>query len=110
MAADVNRTIRLRKRPSGRIDDEVFELVDDRVPEPGEGQALVRNLFLSLDPTNRIWISQDSYLPAVAIGEVMRGSGVGRVVSSNAEGFEEGALVTGLLGWQDYALIGGDGG
>jgi NADPH-dependent curcumin reductase CurA len=105
--AEVNRQIKLRKRPSGKIDDKVFELVEDRVPEPSEGQALVRNRYLSLDPTNRVWASQDSYLPAVEIGEVMRGTAVGEVVASKADGYSEGDIVTGLLGWQDFALVGG---
>lgn len=103
---EVNRRIRLRKRPSGTFESDVFELVEEPLPEVGPGQALVRNLFLSLDPTNRVWARQDSYLPAVKIGDVMRGSAIGEVVASNAEGFATGDLVTGLLGWQDYALIG----
>jgi NADPH-dependent curcumin reductase CurA len=107
MNAEVNRRIRLRSRPEGRIDGSTFELVQEEVPEPAAGQALVRNLYLSIDPTNRVWIRDEpSYLPPVAIGEVMRSGGVGRVVSSSNEGFAEGDLVTGLLGWQDYALVG----
>ena len=107
MRDDVNRTIKLRSRPVGEIDDSVFELSEEEVPEPGEGQALVRNLCLSLDPTNRVWISDTpSYLPPVGIGDVMRGLGVGRVVSSKSDDYAEGSLVSGLLGWQDYALVG----
>ena len=91
MRDDVNRTIKLRSRPVGEIDDSVFELSEEEVPEPGEGQALVRNLCLSLDPTNRVWISDTpSYLPPVGIGDVMRGLGVGRVVSSKSPAAEAG--------------------
>ena len=107
MSTDVNRRIRLRARPEGRIDDTTFELVEEAVPEPGDGQALIRNLFLSIDPTNRVWIREEpSYLPPVEIGEVMRSGGIGRVVASKNDGFPVGSLVTGLLGWQDYVLAG----
>jgi NADPH-dependent curcumin reductase CurA len=107
MANDVNRRLLLRKRPSGLVGEDVFELVEEPKPSAGEGQAVVRNLYLSLDPTNRVWMSQDSYLPKVEIGAVMRGTGIGEVVESNADGYSAGDLVTGLLGWQDYAVIGG---
>jgi NADPH-dependent curcumin reductase CurA len=107
MSTEVNRRIRLRSRPEGRIDDSTFELVEESVPEPAAGQALVRNLYLSVDPTNRVWIREEpSYLPPVGIGDVMRSGGIGRVVASNNDSFPEGSLVTGLLGWQDYVLVG----
>lgn len=107
MSTEVNRRIRLRSRPAGRIDDTTFELVNEEVPVPGAGQALVRNLYLSIDPTNRVWIREEpSYLEPVAIGDVMRSGGIGRVVASSNDGFTEGDLVTGLLGWQDYVLVG----
>jgi NADPH-dependent curcumin reductase len=107
MSERVNRRIRLRSRPAGRIDDSTFELTEEEVPAPGDGQALIENLYISVDPTNRVWIRDEpSYLPPVAIGDVMRSGGIGRVVSSNNDGFAEGDLVTGLLGWQDYALVG----
>jgi NADPH-dependent curcumin reductase CurA len=100
-----NRRIRLRHRPEGRIDDSTFELVEEQVPEAGDGEALIRNLFLSIDPTNRVWISETpSYLPPVPIGDVMRAGGVGRVVASNTDKFAKGDLVTGLTGWQDYVV------
>jgi NADPH-dependent curcumin reductase CurA len=107
MSTEVNRRIRLRSRPEGRIDSSTFEVVEEGVPEPAAGQALIRNLYLSIDPTNRVWIREEpSYLPPVGIGDVMRSGGIGRVVASNNEGFPEGSLVTGLLGWQDYVLAG----
>jgi NADPH-dependent curcumin reductase CurA len=100
-----NRTLRLRQRPEGRIDDSTFELVEEPVPEIGAGEALVRTLYLSIDPTNRAWIGETpTYLPPVGIGEVMRAGGVGRVISSNTEKYAEGDLVNGLTGWQDYVV------
>jgi NADPH-dependent curcumin reductase CurA len=108
--ASTNRQTCLRERPDGRIDELTFETVEEAVPDPGPGQALVRNLYLSVDPTNRAWIGEEpTYLPPVAIGEVMRSVGLGRVVSSNSNAYPEGALVTGLVGWQEYTLAGGEG-
>jgi NADPH-dependent curcumin reductase CurA len=78
------------------------------VPEPGEGEVLVRVLYLSFDPAMRGWMEdRPSYLPPVALGAPMRGGGVGRVVASRHAGFAPGDLVQGLFGWQDYALANG---
>ena len=107
MADDVNRRYLLRERPNGRIGDKTFELVEEPVPEARSGQALVRNLYVSVDPTNRAWIGEEpTYLPPVGIGEVMRSIGLGRVVSSDDPTYPEGSLVTGLVGWQDYVVTG----
>ena len=107
MADDVNRRYLLRERPNGRIGDKTFELVEEPVPEARSGQALVRNLYVSVDPTNRAWIGEEpTYLPPVGIGEVMRSVGLGRVVSSDDPTYPEGSLVTGLVGWQDYVVTG----
>lgn len=108
--ATANSQIRLRRRPDGRVDEHTFESVQEAVPEPGPGQALVQNLYLSIDPTNRAWIGEEpTYLPPVGIGEVMRCVGLGRVVESNSDDYPEGTLVTGLVGWQEYILTGGEG-
>jgi NADPH-dependent curcumin reductase CurA len=101
---DSNRQLRLKERPTGRVGQQNFDLVEEPVPEIGEGEALVRTHWISLDPTNRVWMSQDTYLPMVAIGEVMRAAGVGQVVASRHERYPEGAWVTGLTGWQDYVV------
>jgi NADPH-dependent curcumin reductase CurA len=102
---DVNRRFLLRERPAGRIDDRTFELVEEAVPEIGDGEALVRTRWISLDPTNRTWIGEiPTYLPPVAIGEVMRAGGLGEVVASNSPNYRVGQLVWGLTGWQDYLV------
>ena len=107
MADDVNRRYLLRERPDGRIDKSTFELVEEPVPEAKGGQALVQNLYLSVDPTNRAWIGEEpTYLPPVGIGDCMRSVGLGRVVSSGDPNYPEGSLVTGLVGWQDYVVTG----
>jgi hypothetical protein len=101
--ADLNRRFLLRERPSGRIGPETFELDEQPVPEIGEGEALVRVEWISLDPTNRAWINDvPTYLPPVGIGEVMRALGLGRVVASKSPSYEEGQLVQGLVGWQEW--------
>ena len=104
--SDVNRRFLLRERPSGRIDENTFEYVEAVLPEIGDGEALVKNEWISLDPTNRAWIGDaPTYLPPVAIGEVMRAGALARVVASNTPHYEVGQLVQGLLGWQDYAVV-----
>jgi NADPH-dependent curcumin reductase CurA len=101
----VNRAFRLRQRPVGRVTTDDLELVEEAVPAIGEGEALVRTRYLSLDPTNRIWMSDiRSYLPPVPLGDVMRGAGVGEVVESRRADLKPGALVSGMTGWQDYAV------
>src|SRR5690349_3129948 len=101
----VNRRFLLRERPVGRIDDRTFELVEEPVPVIGEGEALVRTRWISLDPANRAWLNDTpSYLPPVAIGDVMRASGVGEVVASNSPEYPVGGLVVGRTGWQEYAV------
>lgn len=97
-----NRRFALRQRPEGRIDEETFELVEEELPAIGDGEALVRTEWVSLDPTNRTWIDDmPGYLPPVQIGETMRALGLGRVVESKHPDYEEGQLVQGLTGWTE---------
>jgi NADPH-dependent curcumin reductase CurA len=104
--AAVNRRYLLQRRPAGDFDPAVLQRVVEPIPAPGPNQALVRNLYLSLDPSNRIWMSEsESYMPPVALGDVMRGVGIGEVIASNISKYPVGARVLGVIGWQDYALI-----
>ena len=103
--SDVNRRFLLRERPTGRIDDRTFALVEEAIPKIGDSEALVRNRWISLDPTNRAWIGETpTYLPPVAIGEVMRAGGLGEIVASNSPDYQVGQIVQGRTGWQDYAV------
>jgi hypothetical protein len=105
-----NQLWRLARRPHGEIGDDIFSWHEEPVPELADGEALVRSIYLSLDPTNRIWISDvEGYMPPVAIGEVMRGSGIGEVVASRNPRLAVGDVVQGLFGWQRYAVTNGDG-
>ncbi len=106
MAAMKNRQWLLARRPRGMVSTEDLTWVEDApVPVPGEGEVLVRNLWLSCDPTQRGWMAGDTYLPAVKIGEVVRSFAVGKVVESKHPKFKAGDLVQGLFGWQDYACV-----
>ncbi len=102
----MNRQWLLAERPTGAIEDRHFRLVTTAVPAlEADGEILVRNLYMSLDPTQRGWISHDTYLPAVAIGEVIRSGAAGRVEKSRSPDYAVGDLVMGLFGWQDYARV-----
>src|SRR5947209_10740623 len=100
-----NRLIRLRRRPIGTPAAEDFELVEEQVPEPGPGQALVRTCYLSVDPTTRVWLGErPGYMPPIPLGEVVRSIGVGQVIASDRDDLPEGALVFGFPGWQEYCV------
>lgn len=102
---DVNRRFLLRERPTGRIDANTFELTEQPIPEIADGEALVRVTWISLDPTNRMWITDvPTYLPPVGIGEVMRAGGIGEVVASRNANYSVGQIVQGLVGWQEYVV------
>ena len=105
VAARTNRRWLLARRPRGMVGPGDFELVEQPVPEIGEGEILVRNLYLSCDPTQRGWIGRDTYLPAVKIGEIMRSIAAGEVLESRDDRYEPGQLVQGMLGWQDFAVV-----
>jgi len=105
MSAPQNRQFKLAARPKGLVKASDFEYVETPVPEPAAGQVLVRNLYLSIDPTNRVWMTDmPQYMPPVQIGEVMRGLGIGQVIESKHPDFPVGTLVQGVIGWQDYLL------
>lgn len=110
MPATRNRQLLLKARPSGRIKPSDFELVESEVPTAGPNQAVGRVLYLSLDPTNRVWMTDvEQYMPPVGLGEVMRGAGIAKIIESNNPAYRVGDLVTGLVGWQDYAVSDGTG-
>lgn len=105
----INQQWRLKKRPVGALSKDDFAWHEVPSPELKAGEFRARHLYLSLDPTNRIWVNEeDSYLPAVGVGDVMRGSGIGIVEESRHDGFKVGDIVTGVLGWQTYPLLNGD--
>lgn len=94
---------RLRTRPQGRARGSDFEWTETKTPALSDGQILVRVVYLSLDPTNRVWMEPvDSYMPMLPLGSVMRGVTIGVVEASTHRGYSAGDLVQGLGGWQTY--------
>ncbi|MDQ1510351.1 MAG: hypothetical protein QOG50_2195 [Actinomycetota bacterium] len=105
----VSRKILLCRRPVDMFTEACFEVVEAPVPEPGDGEAVVKIEYLSLDPAMRGWVRDEpSYLPPVQLGDVMRSGAAGRIVASKNPSLPVGAAVMGLLGWQEHALIGGN--
>ena len=103
-----NLQVLLAHRPQGWVQESDFRIVEMPVPAIAEGQILVRNHYLSLDPYMRGRMSDaKSYARSVEIGAVMRGGTAGEVVRSNHPGFEIGDKVVGLLGWQLYGVSDG---
>jgi NADPH-dependent curcumin reductase len=102
-----NRQLRLQSRPKGLLAPGDLQLTESPVPELKDGQALAKIKYLSMDPTMRIWMAVDTYLPAVAIGEVMRAFGFAEIVESRHPDYKKGDRVTGLTGLQEYVIIDG---
>src|SRR5271167_24642 len=101
-----NRQVLLKRRPTGAPTTADFDLADAPIPDPGAGEALVRGIYLSLDPYMRGRISgARSYAKPVDIGAVMEGRVVGQVVRSRDPGFREGDYVYGGYGWQLYSAV-----
>ncbi len=100
-----NLQIRIVKLPEGKLEESHFEAHTSSVPEPSEGQVLVRSILLSQDAANRAWMQGATYREAVKAGDVMHGYALGEVVASRAPGFSEGDLVFGEVGWQQYAAL-----
>jgi NADPH-dependent curcumin reductase len=105
-----NRQVHLRARPEGIPQAHHFEIAAAPLPDVGEGQFLVRNLYLSVDPAMRGWVSAiANYSKPVEIGEVMRSRDVGEVIASRHADYRVGDKVVGWFGWQEYALSDGKG-
>lgn len=99
---------KLKSRPAGMVKPDDFEYVEDPVSEIGEGEFLIRNLYFAFEPAMRGWLNDvKSYVPPVQIGEVMRASTVGQIIESNHPDFPVGQLVSGMFGWQEYAISNG---
>ena len=105
-----NHLFRLAKRPVGEPKRDDFAFDVETVGEPGEGQLLIKTLYLSLDPAMRGWMNDArSYIAPVALGDVMRAGGIGTVVNSRHSKFQAGDSVSGMLNVQEYAVSDGKG-
>ncbi len=106
----VNRQITLATRPTGLPKESDFKLVESPVPEPNDGEFLVRMIYVSVDPYMRGRMNDvKSYTPPVKIGEVMGSGSVGQVSVSRNSQFDTGDYVEGFFGWQEYAISNGHG-
>src|SRR5271155_5490599 len=101
----INRQLRLEARPKGLLAPGDLQLAESPIPELEDGQALAKVKYLSIDPTMRVWMAVDSYLPAVRIGDVMRAGGLAEVIESRHAQFSKGDKVFGLTGMQEYIVI-----
>lgn len=102
----INRSVRLAARPTGIPQAGHFRIDSAAAPEPGPGEVRVRNVFLSVEPAMRGWVSAEAnYAEPVGIGEVMRAFAAGVVDRSNAPAVPVGTRVAGLFGWQDHAVV-----
>lgn len=106
-----NTSIHLVTRPTEGLSPDLFEIRHSPLPSLADGQLLIRQTYMSLDPAMLGWMSEDrgSYIPPVELGDVMRSSGLGEVIESRHPGFAVGDKVTGMFGWQAYALSDGKG-
>jgi NADPH-dependent curcumin reductase CurA len=101
----LNKSIHLIKRPEGLPQEEDFQLRENPVPELEDGQILVRQLYISLDPAMRGWMNEGkSYLPPVGLGDVMRAGSLGQIVASKNDKYQEGQWLSGAGGVQQYCI------
>jgi hypothetical protein len=104
-----NEGVVLRRRPVGLLRHGDVELVPLPVPEPPPGGIVVKTDLIGIDATVRSWLQAgEGYFPAVEIGEVVRSSGIGRVVATDSPNYREGDVVTALTGWQRYVALNDD--
>lgn len=105
-----SREIRLKRRPTGLPSAEDFELATVTLPEPGPGEMVVRNLYMSVDPYMRgRMVDRKSYVPPFALGETLNGGAVGQVVQANGGPFAVGDYVMHGLGWREAFISDGKG-
>jgi len=106
----MNKQIILAKRPTGLPAEDTWKLESNPIPEPAEGEVLIQNHYISLDPAMRGWMNDTkSYLPPVGIGEVMRAGCIGEVIQSNNHPqYKVGDILTGWGGVQQYICTNGD--
>ena len=111
MIANKNRQILFQQYPNGKPDEHTLKIVHGVTPEPGEGELLLRTLYLSVDPylRNRMNSANNFYLQSFQPGQVIVSSAIGQVVSSKHPSFFVGDLVEGMLEWRDYCLSDGSG-
>ncbi len=110
MDETISREVHLRKRPNGMPDESDFEIVEVPVGKPRDGEVLVRNIYVSVDPYMRgRMIDRKSYSPPFQLGETITGGCVGQIVLTNTNKFQVGEYVLSQKGWREYYLSDGSG-
>jgi NADPH-dependent curcumin reductase CurA len=110
MTTKISREIRLKKRPAGLPEESGFELAEAAVPEVGDGEILVQNIYMSVDPYMRARLNdRKSYVPPFQLDQPLDGGCVGRVVQSKNKHFQTGDFVFGMYGWREYFISEGTG-
>ncbi|MEM7539400.1 MAG: NADP-dependent oxidoreductase [Chloroflexota bacterium] len=106
----ISKEIHLKSRPVGLPTLDNFEVAEVTLPDPGDGEILIRNVYMSVDPYMRgRMVDRRSYTPPFQLGEPLTGGAVGRVVASNNEKFAVGDTVLHMYGWREYAISNGKG-
>ncbi|MGW7578896.1 MDR family NADP-dependent oxidoreductase [Streptomyces sp. NPDC054765] len=110
MTQRTHREVRLAARPQGPVTDDLFEIVEVPVPEPGPGQVLVRNTAMGVAAVMRTLMDETSVvpMPSYEIGKPLHGAAVGEVVAAPGTGLEPGDLVEHRLGWREYSVVDAD--
>lgn len=104
----MNRQFLLAARPKGWVKESDFEYQESEIPQPGEGEVLVKTEYISIDPSMRGQMeNRADYVAPLQLGDVMRANGIGRICSSNHPEYREGDLVLGVFSMQDYAISDG---
>jgi NADPH-dependent curcumin reductase CurA len=107
--AETNRAWIFEQRPVGDDFDNALKFREHPMPTAGDGQVLVRNLYLSLDPANRRWMAGPTYMPPIPTGGPMWGFVIGKIIQSKLAGFAPGEIVAGVGTWSDYSVLSADG-
>jgi NADPH-dependent curcumin reductase CurA len=108
VAENINKQVLLANRPTGWVETSNFTFAETEIPRPGDGEVLVRNIYMSVDPYMRGRMNDTkSYVPPFQIGEVLQAGVVGQVVESNFDGVFPGDYVMGMLGWENYSVSDG---
>lgn len=106
----INKQLLLAKRPEGMPDSDTWKLTESRVPELKDGEVLIQNHYISLDPAMRGWLNDvKSYIPPVPLGDIMRAGSIGKVIQSKNPKHKVGDVLTGWGGVQQYIVTNGDG-
>eukprot|EP01125_Pyxidicula_operculata_P023294 TRINITY_DN99_c3_g1_i1.p1 TRINITY_DN99_c3_g1~~TRINITY_DN99_c3_g1_i1.p1 ORF type:complete len:389 (+),score=68.22 TRINITY_DN99_c3_g1_i1:6-1172(+) len=102
---NTNRQWLLKQRPEGKVTKDLFEFSTSPVPKISKGQALVRNVYLSYDASQRWWVEKDSYKPASPLGKPFEAVAVAVVVESNIDSLRVGDHILFISSWQDYVVV-----